>query len=180
MVQLLDAATLEPSGPLRLTDDDLTHDLSFSPDGSRLAVGGALGLLTVFDLGTGSRAHEPIKVQDHFVQQVEWTPDGQTVLASGADGNVALYDVPRDVVRAVPLPGSSELATSADMVNGYTHLLPGTSDEVVALSGARSGHRYPMDPTVWLDEVCTVVGRDLTEAEWSRYVPERPYRRTCG
>ena len=180
VVQLLDSATLERLGTLRLTDDDLTHDLSFSPDGTRLAVGGALGLLTVFDLGTASRAHEPVKVQDHFVQQVEWTPDGQTVLASGADGEVALYDVPRDVVRAVPLPGSSELATSADMVNGYTHLLPGTSDEVGTLSGASSGHRYPMDPTVWLDEVCTIVGRDLTEAEWSRYVPERPYRRTCG
>ncbi len=180
VVQLLDAATLEPLASMRLTDDDFTHDLSFSPDGARLAVGGALGLLTVFDLEAGSRAHEPVKVQDHFVQQVEWTPDGQTVLASGADGEVALYDVQRDVVRAVPLPGSSDVATSADVVNGYTHLLPGTSAEVVALSGARSGHRYPMDPTVWLDEVCTIVGRDLTEAEWSRYVPERPYRQTCG
>lgn len=180
VVQMLDAATLEPLAVLRLTDDDFTHDLSFSPDGSRLAVGGTLGLLTVFDLGTGSMAHEPVKVQDHFVQQVEWTPDGQTVLASGADGDVALYDVQRDVVRAVPLPGSSDVATSANMVNGYTHLLPATSDEVVALSGERPGHRYPMDPSVWLDQVCTIVGRDLTQSEWSRYVPGRPYRQTCS
>ncbi len=180
VVQVLDAATLETLTSMRLTDDDFTHDLSFSPDGGRLAVGGALGLLSVFDVSTGAMAHEPVKVQDHFIQQVEWTPDGRTVLASGADGDVALYDVQRDVVRAVPLPGSSEVATSANVVNGYTHLLPDTSGEVVALSGERPGHRYPMDPSVWLDEACTIVGRDLTGAEWSRYVPGRPYRHTCS
>lgn len=86
-------------------DELETYDLSFSPDGRRLTVGGALGLLSVFDLSTGAMAHEPVKVQDHFIQQVEWTTDGQTVVTSGADGTVALYDVARDLVGRFRCPG---------------------------------------------------------------------------
>lgn len=85
----------------------------------------------------------------------------------------------RDLVRAVPLPGSSDIEASTNLANGYAHLVPGTSDEMVVLSGERAGHRYPMDPSTWLAEACTIAGRDLTEAEWARYLPERPYRRTC-
>jgi hypothetical protein len=37
-----------------------------------------------------------------------------------------------------------------------------------------------MEPSVWLAEACDIVGRDLTHDEWDRYLPDRPYRRTCS
>ena len=41
------------------------------------------------------------------------------------------------------------------------------------------GHVYPLDPARWLARACTVAGRDLTQAEWDRYLPDRPYRPVC-
>jgi len=49
------------------------------------------------------------------------------------------------------------------------------------LGGDRSGRRYPLDPSVWLDEACAIVaGRDLTPAEWDRYLPGRDDQPTCS
>ena len=178
-VWILDAATLELRRTLRLGDGDFPHAISFSPDGRLIASGGVHGQLTVLEVETGRRVTEPVEVHDSFVQQVEWQPDGRTVVSSAADGTVALFDSERGLVRAVPLPGSSDLR--GDYLQGtYTHLVPGTTGEVIALSGARPGHRYPMDPAEWLASACAVAGRDLSQAEWARYMPDRPYRQTCG
>jgi len=177
---ILDSATLETEHTLRLGDDDFPYDLSFSPDGRWLAAVGTLGRLTVFDTATWAITHDPVAMHDQFAQQVEWTPDGRTVVTSGADGQVSLYDPERDLVRAVPLPGSADVEVSSNNLwQGFTHLVPGTSNEIVALSGERPGHRYPMNPSVWLTQACAIAGRDLTEDEWARYLPNQPYRRTC-
>ena len=171
-LQLLDAATLEPRRTLPLAERDQAYDLSFSPDGSRLALGGESGLLYVYDTASWEPLREPARVHDDAVLQVEWLPDGRTVASSGREGTVSLYDVARGQLRA-------RLPASDVTDRGYTHLVPGTAGEVVALSGERTGRRYPTDPARWLAEACTVVGRDLTEAEWALYLPDRPWRPTC-
>lgn len=177
---ILDAENLRTLRTVRLGAGDFPFDLSFSPDGQRVAVGGALGLLSVIDPTSGRLTHEPVKVHDQFVQQVEWMPDGRTVVTSGADGQVSRYDAGRDLVRGAPLPASNHLSPDSQAQQAYTYLMPGAADEIVALGGERPGHRYPMRPTQWVAAACAVVGRDLTRDEWSRYVPGRAYHETCG
>jgi hypothetical protein len=111
-------------------------------------------------------------VHDGRVLQVEWWDDG-TIMTAGGDGVVTLVDVERGLVRGRPLPGSGERG------RGATYLVPLRPQEFVVLSGDRAGRRYPMEPSVWLDEACAVAGRDLTRAEWARYLPGRPWERTC-
>jgi hypothetical protein len=38
---------------------------------------------------------------------------------------------------------------------------------------------WSLDPSVWKSRACDVAGRNLTEAEWQRYLPDEPYRATC-
>ena len=173
-IVILDAATLEVQRLVRLATDDLLGDLSFSPDGRLLAGGGAFGLVHVLDTATWEYESGPATVHDAPVLQLEWLPDGRTVVTTGTDGTVSLFDVERGVVRARPLRGSGEPN------EGYAHLVPGATDELVVLSGERSGWRYPLELTVWLEEACTIAGRDLTRAEWDRYLPGRGYERTCA
>ncbi len=178
-VWIVDATTLEIRRTVRLGETDFPFDLSFSPDGRRLAIGGSLGVINVLDTATWRRTQEPVKVHDQFLQQVEWMPDSLTVFTSGADGTVSLYDAERGLVRGRPLPASSDLQVASGLEQGYTHLIPPTNDEIVAHSGERPGHRYPLDPSRWLDQACAVAGRNLTRDEWARYLPSRPYHRTC-
>lgn len=171
-VRILHADTLEVARVLELGESDYPLDLSFSPDGRLLAVGGELGAVSVFEMDTGSLVHDASKVHNQLLLQVEWLPDGKTVATTGADGMVSLYDAKRGLVRA-SMPGSSIGA------QGYTYLLSVTSHEVRAVTGERDGRVYPLTSSKWLDYACVVAGRDLTRDEWSRYLPGRPYRPTC-
>ena len=172
-IVLLDPETFRVERRLPLAADDRGGDLSFSPDGRLLASGGSFGLLYVFDTATWDPEWGPAAVHDTGVLQVEWLDDGRTVVTSGVDGTVSLFDAERGLVRARPL------TTSGQAGQGYAHLVPGATDELVVLSGERPGWRYPLDPSVWLDEACSIVGRDLTAAEWERYLPERDRAPTC-
>jgi acetyl/propionyl-CoA carboxylase alpha subunit/WD40 repeat protein len=171
-VKILDATSYDVLHTLFVADDDEGPDLSFSPDGTRLAAGGVRGELYVWDTTTWKPRFGPLMVHNARLMQVEWI-DNRTVVSSGMDGTVTMVDTIRGRIRAEPLPGSSVPGP------GYTHLVPGTSDELVVLSGERPGHRYALNPATWLAEVCTVVGRDLTTEEWARYIPELDYRKTC-
>ena len=173
---ILDAATLEVQQQVPLSVDDRIGDLSFSRDGQFLAGGGELGMLHVFEAGTTwEYVTEAVVVQDDRLLQVEWLRDGRTVVTSGGNGKVSLFDVERGQVRGRPL------RASGDPVEGYSHLVPGATDELIALSGERSGWRYPLRTADWLDEACSVVGRrDFTEAEWARYLPGRDREPTCS
>ena len=104
---------------------------------------------------------------------VEWLPDSNTVVTAGFDEVVSLYDVRRDLVRAQPLPASDVRG------EGHTFLMPEPSDELVVLSEDGPGRRYPLDPARWLARACDVAGRDLTQVEWDRYLPGRPYEPVC-
>jgi WD40 repeat protein len=172
-IVVLDANSLEVRERVTLADGDRGGDLSFSPDGRLLAAGGALGLVHVFDAATWEPTSGPAVVHDDGVLQVEWLADSRTVVTSGMDGTVSLFDAERGLVRGRPMRGSLQPG------EGFVHLVPGSTDELVVLGGNRSGWRYPMDPSVWLDEACAIVGRDLTAAEWDRYLPERDYAPTC-
>jgi WD40 repeat protein len=171
---ILDATTLEVRRTVSLGTDDRIGDLSFSDDGRLLAGGGGDGLVHVFDTVTWEYGTPPVAVQDDRVLQVEWLPGSRTVVTSGANGKVSLFDVERGQLRARPLRASGE------PVEGYAHLVPGEKDELIVLSGERTGWRYPLKPAAWLEEACGVVGRNLSSEEWDRYLPERDFAPTCS
>jgi hypothetical protein len=172
-IVLVDAATLEVDRRIPLATDDRLFDLAFSRDGRLLAGGGELGLLHLFDTASWEPVREPAAVHEAAVLQVEWVAGGRTVATTDMDGAVAVYDAERGLVRGRSLRGSGEPK------EGYAFLVPGPEDELVVLGGDRTGRRYPLEPAVWLDEACAIVGRDLTAAEWDRYLPGRERTPTC-
>jgi hypothetical protein len=84
-----------------------------------------------------------------------------------------MVDVERGLVRAGGLPAS------VNGEPGYAGIMPEPDEEIVALNDQWTGLRYSMDPAVWLRDACAIAGRDLTRAEWERYLPDRPYEATC-
>ena len=173
-IVVLDATTLQVRKTVRLPQLDHVVTMAFSPDGRLLAAGGEQGVVHVVATDRWEPVGQPADVGNGSLLQVEWLGDSRTVVTSGLNGTVSLYDVERGLVRARPLRASAEPG------EGYAHVVPGPTDELVVLSGERTGRRYPLEPSAWLAEACAIVARDFTRAEWDRYLPGRDYEPTCS
>jgi WD40 repeat protein len=172
-IHVLDADSLAPVDVVELGSSDPVVALAFSPDGRLLIAGGRSGSLYLIDTDSWEPTRGPTTVHEESVLQVAWL-DNRTVVSSGIDATVRLFDAERGLVRARPLRAVTDPGTAE------TWFVPAFEGGIVALSGDRPGRRYPLDPEVWLDEACAVVGRDLTRAEWDRYLPGRDYEPTCS
>jgi hypothetical protein len=87
--------------------------------------------------------------------------------------SITVLDAPtlRVAAGALPLPTHAPTHGLA-LVGGQDHrLLVGTDTTLAAID---------MDPERWKAVACTVVGRKLTEDEWTRFLPSLPYSPACG
>jgi hypothetical protein len=141
------------------------------------------GTVTLFDAG-GTPVQE---LQRHLavVRDVTVSPDGTWAVSAGAGGQVFRWQVD-------PVTGRW---SRPQVLDGHTgDVLDGTAvtggRELVTVAADQTAMRWAMGPLPgaldpaggaegWLREVCTVAGRNLTRAEWDRYLPDRPYRATC-
>jgi WD40 repeat protein len=152
--------------------EEVFTDISFSPNGQRLALTGRSGELYLYDLGSGDTSRETI-VSGEALLQAEWLPDSRTLAISSADGAVRLFDTARRQ------PRGPAISVAGDRRPAHVHLVPVTGDELVALSGERPGRRWSLDPDDWVERACAIAGRTLTRDEWAQYLPDRPYRPVC-
>ena len=104
-VVILDGDTLEERHRVALSVDDSLWAMAFSPDGRLLAGGGEPRKVHVIDTDTWE-AREAVPVRDAELIQIGWLPDSRTVVATGVDGTVLLFDTDRALVRGAPLPAS--------------------------------------------------------------------------
>ncbi len=90
IVQLLDAATLQPIADLRLHSSRVTS-VVFSPDGKLLATGDTSGLIVLWDTHLGEprcRFH----VGKAPVISLAFSSDGECLVAGDTEGNLMIWD----------------------------------------------------------------------------------------
>ncbi|MCB9745502.1 MAG: protein kinase [Alphaproteobacteria bacterium] len=85
-------ATHELAQLSRATHDRGTWEVSLSPDGRLVAVGGLINRLFLWDL----RAGELLRVlegHESTIASISWSPDGRQLATGSKDGDVRLWDV---------------------------------------------------------------------------------------
>jgi WD40 repeat protein len=169
-------ATVVPSG-------SIVPGVAFSPDGSTIATADADGFLRFSDAATGQLDGQPLAISQVGLNSVAWSPDGRTVVTSDWAGNVRLTDVasgleigaPFEVPEPdAPFPGQDYGFTQ----NWLTAFTPNGDDVVVSDDTGRAWV-FPVTLGVWEQRACQVANRNLTQAEWARYVPGVPYQDVC-
>jgi len=116
--------------------------LSYSPDGSLLALGTSDATVEIWDVATLRRRGE-LKGHTDFVDDVRFSPDGRTLASAGRDRTIRLWDVatapaPRPAAGASSASGPGEVRR----FEGHGGAVAGVAvsrDGRIALSGGEDG-----------------------------------------
>ncbi|UBU16069.1 WD40 repeat domain-containing serine/threonine protein kinase [Nonomuraea gerenzanensis] len=166
-LRVVDLETGRPVGAA-MTLPAQPQNVWFSPDLKRVAVlfSGKAG---VWDTATGAQAGDWLRV-DGAAWDGVFSPDGRLFAFASQDNTLSLWDVAQGR-RVGPVVGLSDSARSLTFTAG--------SAELLAIG--RDGVRTSLPTTVerLAETACARAGRALTEAEWRRYLPGRPFERSC-
>ena len=142
---------------------------AFSPNGALLATAGEDGV-AFWSSRTGRPAASPIHLASGGAGSIAFSPNGR-VLAIAANDGIELWDVSSHQIIDAPLAGPNHRIAFAR--DGQT--LVGTQ-----YNGTGQAVIWSLAPAAWEARACQIAGRNLTRAEWERYLPDRPYTSVCS
>lgn len=113
-------------------------------------------------------------VSSKGIYSVAFGPEGRTVAAGGEGGRVQFWDTATREPLGSPLSANGEtVETIAFTPDGG--FATGADDGTVRLW---SGLSWPDFDSI-RNQVCSLVGDNLSRAEWSQYAPATGYRDSC-
>jgi hypothetical protein len=143
------------------------------------------GTVTLFD--RRGLAIQVLERHAGVVRDVAVSLDGGWAVTAGARGEVFRWHVdPVTGLWSEPefLPAHAGDVLDVEVADAGRTLVTVGADGTAVRWDMRPGagpadSAVPGGPEQWLRELCAVVGRDLTPAEWERHLPDRPYAATC-
>jgi WD40 repeat protein/energy-coupling factor transporter ATP-binding protein EcfA2 len=144
--------------------------LAFSPDGQIMASSSMDRTVRLWSPKTGRQLiGSPLSGLDASLTGVAFDADGKTLGASSLNGRVYLWDVESRNPIGIGLRGAGEAFNLAFHPDGR-HLASGNDRSVLL---------FDLRVEAWRSEACRTVGRNLSKAEWRKYMRREPYRQTC-
>jgi WD40 repeat protein len=171
VLRFLDPATLATRTAVPITPTVSLNAVLPVPRTRLLALAMDNGRVFFVDADRRTVVGEPLAAQSAQLLGLAASPDGTRIAGVSWDGALRLWD--RRTGRAIGPP--------LDAHSDYTRAVAWLDDQHL-LTGSFTGGLVSWDMATrdWVDRACELAGRDLTRAEWDRYLPEDPYRRTCG
>jgi len=163
-----------PASSREIADFGKNHvkALTYSPGGQYLVAGLLDGSLRVL-AGSGRRSTATLRGPGARVTDIGYSADGRFLAAASHDGNVYLWNTSNW--------GNPPMIFTEN--NGFVLAVCFNKNSNYFYSGSVDFPRLvgrPSEPAEMAKEFCTLIGRNLTEAEWESYFgTEIPYEKTC-
>jgi len=157
------ALTLRLEGNLRLS-------LLFHPDGTRLLLTESDGTLIALDLEHPGGQPTSLGELEGEVTRLVLHPDGHRLAAARKDGTVLLADLADLEAPAVHLTGHQQAVADLAFLPGNRLVTAGNDDGTL--------HVWELGLDALLDAAARRAGRNLSKAEWKRFLRNEPYRTT--
>lgn len=151
-------------------DDDFVADVAFSPDGRRIVTAGDNGA-RVWEAETGTPVTAVLAGELNPLLTARFSPDGRWVVTSSAGGTIRLYAATSGAELGPSIGTANTLANAWFTPDGKT---------LIGLYDSGDGFEMSLDRAQWAATACAIAGRPMSRSEWASYIPDRPYRPSCG
>jgi WD40 repeat protein len=150
---------------------ELMLGAALAPDGKRVATADLEGYLRVWDALSGKSVLPAVRASESYVDSVVWSSDGSRIVTAANDGTVRIYDA----------SSGQQVGTSLAVASaGFPYATLSQDGRTIAATDTSGrGWLYPATAAGWETSACRLANRELTRAEWSKFLPGRPYQRTC-
>lgn len=161
------------------------YSIDRTPDGKSVLAAGEDGSVVEIETAATGRART-FHLSDGRMAAA--TRVDRNMVSMGADLQLQLTDQPSGRLVGPLTTIHRELGNGrlvrpfslTDFDPGWGAVVPLPSGRVLVSDGTKDVYEVSITPDEWLQEGCAVVGRNLTKAEWKKYMGTRPYHRTCG
>ena len=135
------------------------ESIALSPDGTRLATGGSDRRIQLWD--TADLAAGSAELAGHLdsVADIVFVSD-DVMFAGDREGRILMWDLV-DARSVGELTGPSDGVASLALDPDGTSLVAGSEDDIV--------WSWDLEIESWLAGACNLAGRNMTEAEWTRF-----------
>ncbi|MEM8746464.1 MAG: AAA family ATPase, partial [Actinomycetota bacterium] len=151
------------------TDAREASVIATDPGSDRIALADATGVVIV-DTVTGE-VSELSTAAD--AANVAFVRNGSLLVVTSADGSVRLWDLEREASAGLVWngDGSSPIVSDLEFDQDADTIWVPVSGRLIEV---------PLTAERWIERACDLIGRDLTESEWRRYVPgDGPVQSAC-
>ena len=155
-----------------LAPDVIGYALAFTPDGRMLASGG-IGdrFVHLWDVEKGKLLRE-LEQNVGGAHSLEFSRDGRTLAVGGyGEPYAALLDVATGSQIGPRLTAGRDSAMVDVSPDGRS---------LLQTHGNGEGAVWDIDPESWARRACALANRTLTQEEWKKFLPGRPYEPACG
>jgi WD40 repeat protein len=164
----------------------LVHSVAVSADGRYLASGGVDDQVPVYDMVRNKELYRLNHQQT--VYAIAFSPDGRYIATGGLDKTARIFrlDTGDEVARlfheasviAIGFSPDSRSVMTAAGKDSHTaedsiRVIPGRVARPFIVT------RHLLHPDDLVEEACARLTRNFTPEEWTRYMSDEPYRKTC-
>ena len=176
-VVLWNVATRQMIGEPNAGHFNVIYAVAFSPSASVLASMDDSGQILLWDVSPDGLSRPfLIGSLNGKGNVLAFSPDGTLLAAGDVGGQVGIWDITSRTQLGI--------LASATGPSILSLVFSGDGTELTGLDYNGVVYRWDLSPAAWLQHVCTVANRNLTLAEWQRFIgdpndPQRPYHKTC-
>ena len=141
--------------------DDVIYAARFSPDGTRIASGGADRFLRTFDVSSSAELRR-FEGHTNYVLGVSWKSDGETIATSSADNTIKLWEAETGDQRRTINQQLTKHVTAVQFIGDTDNVVSSSGDKRVRIHNGNNGGVSRSFPEVntWLH--CVAATPDST------------------
>lgn len=147
------------------------RSIAFRPDGKLLACGSGRGEIVQAPLGGNAATPPPLAGHTSSVNALSFSRDGNFLASASSDSTLRLWNMNSPNTQSIVLPGHESWIWSVAFTPDGERVVSGGEDRTVRV--------WPAHVSLLANELCAAVSSEkkaLTEQEWTKYMPNVPYR----